>query len=252
MLSTNKIYDNIIDYLSNLLTHKKLMIFEQWLQSPDENRELFEKVEKQWNSFNVKTTQQKETAWKKLSESITERHQGFIKRNAFSVAVAAVLILLIASGWFIKTTTSNMVNIATNENTFKRDTLENGSIVFLYPSSTIEVVKQSAFSNEQIIKLTGEAFFIIPPNTGNNVKINVGGASIKVTGTSFKVSGYDNQIVSVIVESGQVILKEKNTENKQLVVQAGEQGYFINANNKLWKKVKTENIYLIYQPVKIN
>ncbi len=252
MLSTKKIHDTIIDYLSNRLSNNEIADFEKWLHGSDENRELFEKVSKFWNNNNIKITEQKNRAWENFSIAIKERKRGFLIRNSFSIAVAASLILLIASGWFLKTTTSKMVSIVTNENTFICDTLDNGSIVYLYPSSSIKVEKQSAFSNEMIIKLNGEAFFIVPPNLGNKVKICVGGASIKVTGTSFRVCGNNTQEVSVIVESGQVILKDKNKKNKQLVVQAGEQGYFLNSDTKLWKKQKTENIYLIYQPDIIN
>ncbi len=251
MLSTNKIYDTIINYLSHQLSVDEIVVFEKWLNNSEKNKKLFEKVSKYWNSNNITVAENKDIVWEKLSKAIAERNSSFIYRNSFSIAVAASIILLIASGWFLKTTTDKMVNIVTNEHSFKCDTLNNGSIVYLYPSSSINV-EQSSLNNEMIIKLTGEAFFIVPPNKGNKVKICVGGASIKVTGTSFRVCGNNNQEVSVVVESGQVILKDKNRKNKQLIVQAGEQGYYINSDTELRKKQKTENIYLIYQPDIIN
>jgi len=245
MLEKNSIYNTIIDFLSHNLDDQKTSQFQEWLNELDENRNLFLKIEKQWNSIGS-ISPESVKGWDKLRLSIVERRKGFIRRNLFSVAAAATILLMIASGWFLSTSTSQMISLVTNQDTFIRDTLENGCIIYLYPSSSINI--RLSISDEQIIKLSGEAFFIVPPNSGLNVKIVVGGADIKVTGTSFRVNEKDGKEVSVLVESGAVILKSQSGKNKQLIVQAGEQGYFTNNNNKLWKKPKTENIYLIYQP----
>lgn len=248
MLNPNNIYDTIIDYLSNQLNEIQILHFEKWLNESDANKEIFENVEKQWKSTNIETSSQKEKNWNKLMVLIAERNNGFIRQNIFSIVTAASIILLIASGWFLNTTTTKMISIITNEDTFITDTLNNGTIIFLYPSSSIEVSKNSSPSGEMQINLTGEAFFIVPPQLHNNIKINVGGASIKVTGTCFRVNENSNSDVLVIVESGSVELLNNRELNKPLLVEAGEEGYFLKADNKLWKKAKSENIYLIYQP----
>lgn len=248
MLNNNITHNTIIDYLSHQLTYDDQIKFEKWLDESDENVAIVQTIKKSWNVSKAKPSEKRKQAWNKLTNSIEERQQGFIKRNYFSIAVAASLLILITSGWFLKNTTTKMVSIVTNEDTFRRDTLENGCIVYLYPSSSIEVQPKLSFTNKQEIKLNGEAFFIVPPNMGNNVSINVGGASIKVTGTSFRVKGNSDKEVSVLVESGEVILKSKTKTKNKLIVAAGEEGYFFNKNNELWKKPKTENIYLIYQP----
>ena len=247
MFEKNVIYDTIIDYLSHNLDDEKISKFQEWLNESNNNKDLFLKIEQQWNR-SVSTSSESIESWRKLSISIEERKHGFFRRNIFSFAAAASILVLIASGWFLSNSTNQLVSLVTTHDTFIRDTLDNGCVIFLYPSSSISVEKQVSVSDEQIINLSGEAFFVVPPNSGIQLKIVVGGANIKVTGTSFRVNEKNGKEVSVLVESGVVILKSQSEENNQLVVQAGEQGYFTTSNNKLWKKPKTENIYLIYQP----
>jgi len=251
-MSTLKIHNTIIDYLSGELTHDDTLMFEKWLNESPDNQAVFNTIKTQWDNEALPNKRKQDKAWERLSNSIQERKKSFIRRNAFPIAAAASILLLIASGWFLKNTAQNMVSITTNENTFRRDTLANGSIVFLYPSSSIEVVKISPFSNKEKITLKGEAFFIVPSNTGKNFNINVGNALINVKGTTFRVNGSCNKDVSVMVESGEVILTSINKNKNELIVQAGEKGFFTNANNDLRKQPKTENIYLIYQPVQTN
>lgn len=249
----NIIYDRIIDHLSNNLPHDQKLIFEKLLESSPEYQKKYNEVKAIWEgTVENKYTGNQSKAFEQLNKNLSERESGFIKRHIFTISVAASLIILIASGWFLNHSTVEMVSYTTNEDTFIKDTLKDGSIVYLYPSSKLEMKDEKNTSYNKEMKLEGEAFFVVPSSENKEIIITVGDAAIKVNSTSFRINAEKNGEISVMVESGTVELSSEKINKKKLLVKAGEQGYYSKTNNQIWKQEKRDNIYLIYQPTSVN
>lgn len=246
-----KIYDQMIDYLCGSLSGKNKTEFEQWLEN-DENLVAFNKVKAIWEGNHDSHNEYAESSWQKLEGNLKDRNKSVIRRHLFQISVAASLLVLIASGWFLKNSTHKMVSLTTTEDTFIKDTLKDGSIVYLYPSSTLEMKCTDKLCVNEEINLEGEAFFVVPEEPQKETVINVGDVAIKVKGTSFRVNTSENGEIYVMVESGSVELFSNKTGNKKLLVEAGEEAYYSALNKQIWKQQKKENIYLIYQPTNVN
>ncbi|MBI9066689.1 MAG: FecR domain-containing protein [Salinivirgaceae bacterium] len=248
----NILYDNIIDYLSGIASEDEKIHFEKCLSESSDNAELFQKVKCFWDDTTTAQIGDVNNAWSSIKNAIKERKRGLVRRHLFQISVAATLLLLIASGWFIKNSAIEMVSFVTNEDTFRKDTLKDGSIVYLYPSSKLEMKNNKSLAYNKEMNLEGEAFFVVPSSPDKEIIINVGDVAIKVKGTSFRVSTNKNGEISVAVESGSVELSTNKTGKKKLLVEAGEEGYYSSRCEQIWKQSKKENIYLIYQATNIN
>ncbi len=238
----NNTYDRIIDYLSKSMSANQNLLFEQWIAQRDENKQLFDEVSRHWNRTKEISSQEKRAAWNKLYQNIRATiPKSLIIRQ---IAVAASLVLMVSATWFFYVINKPSVSFSTDAQTFLRDTLDDGSIIYLYPSSSLQLVK-----NHNEIRLTGEAFFVIPPQKQDKLIIRIGDSSIKVKGTSFRVkSGLSMGDVSILVESGEIEFWESTMRKSPLLVFAGEEAIYSFKNNTVLKKPKNEEIYVIYQP----
>lgn len=246
--SKNATYDKIVDFLSSEKSIAENEIFMQWIQQSEDRLQAYQQIKKFWQTDQTLSQAELDKKWGRFQRALDERNLSNFKKHLFQISVAASLLILIAAGWFLNKSTEKMVTLSTNENTFRKDTLEDGSIIYLYPSSALRINKKTKFKLNKEMNLIGDAFFVVAETDGNEMVINVGEASIKVKGTSFRVNALPNGEISVMVESGAVEFSSVKTEGNPLIVQAGEQGYYSPERQQIWKQGKTDNIYLIYQP----
>ncbi len=246
------IHNLIIDYLSGGLNDADEAILFQWITKSEQNKIEFEQTKGIWNN-DESFIKPAKLNWEQLSTIINDRDKKHYKFEKQWIAIAATMILLVATGWFLNSLTKSNDTLQTSTNSYITDTLENGCVVYLYPSSELISTSNYLSQNKQEYDLEGEAFFVIPKDTDKEVIITVGDAQIKVEGTSFRVSSCNNgNSISVMVESGLVKLTKKSDPMHQLMINAGEQGYYSCSNHKMWKQEKSESIYLIYQPENVN
>jgi ferric-dicitrate binding protein FerR (iron transport regulator) len=242
-----KTHDRIIDYLSNQLNKNERLAFEQWLNKNDSNTQLFNKIALQWHSVEKTTESQLQKAWQNHKALSNQWNHQKTKHLTIYLAVAASLVLMLATGWFVQNTIETTTSLCTNANSFLKDTLDDGSIVYLYPSSNMEIVKET----HEII-LSGEAFFVIAPQSKDKLTIRMGDALIKVKGTSFRASSLNaSGDITVLVESGEIEFWENNARKTPLLVHAGEEAFYSSNKKQLQKSHKSQDIYLIYQPKNI-
>lgn len=252
MNSENNLYDQIIDFLSTEKRPDDSKRFLEWIEASEERKETFSHVKKFWDADYSNQKQNTEAAWNQFQNTFQERNKSNIKKHLFRISVAASLLILITSGWFLNRSTMDIVSLSTNEDTFRKDTLKDGSIVYLYPSSQLDLTEQKNLSYNKEMNLIGEAFFVVSGSPEKEIIINVGEASILVKGTSFRVNAMSGGEVSVCVESGEVELVSTKTGEDKLIVKAGEKGYYSSERAQFWKQQKSDNIYLIYQPTNLN
>jgi transmembrane sensor len=160
-----------------------------------------------------------------------------ITRPALLPSIAAVLLLLIGSGFLLSHQMNTHV-IKNNELNAKSVLLPDGSHVDLGPGS--KLVYGSKFSNgAREIKLTGEAYFDVTIDPEHPFTVIAGFAKIKVTGTKFVVNASSrNEEIEVSVKSGDVLFYNSDILNKnsfRMGLVAGEKGIFYPALNRMDK-----------------
>lgn len=102
--------------------------------------------------------------------------------------------------------------------------LADGTKVWLNSDSQLEYpVSFSGKTRE--VKLKGEAYFEVAHNAEKPFKTNVNGAIVKVLGTSFNVSAYeeDNKFVTTLVTGKVKIDVDGNGKNKTAILEPGQQ-----------------------------
>ncbi|PSL50306.1 FecR family protein [Chitinophaga niastensis] len=147
-------------------------------------------------------------------------------------AAAASLLLLSSSGiWLWKTGKKQTVTaplmswrkIKNNTTTISKITLPDKSIVWLTPTSQVDIPDDYA-QQARHITLSGEAFFEVVPKAAAPFVVTAGMLHTTVLGTSFNVEAYTNEpTVSISLATGRVSveLPRKGRKDSTLVLFPG-------------------------------
>ncbi len=149
------------------------------------------------------------------------------------IRIAAALLIVLAGGFVISYLLSRPAEITfATAMTTQRIELPDGSVVTLNRNSTFAYDED--FNNkERLVRLSGEAFFDVAPDSQKPFKISSGNATVEVVGTSFNVSAYNSdEQVTVTVETGVVRLSATSEEEK-LELRPGEVGTYTKSSGGL-------------------
>jgi transmembrane sensor len=229
MSKPNNIDENLLaKYLDGQANKHDLEALEAWLNADTANTLELDRYRKIWN-LNSKSSIDFEPdvtlAWQKVQKRINAESQItplITKQNPFlrNFSIAASVALLVSFGiyfYFFKERAINYQSIVSQNNSVEK-MLSDSSKVFLNHYSKLEFPDQFSRS-ERRVKLKGEAFFDIKPNTEKPFNIEVDKLNIKVLGTSFNVEE-DSLHISIIVKSGKVEVAKSASEKE--ILTAGE------------------------------
>lgn len=159
-----------------------------------------------------------------------------------AIAAVALIIITAALFLFLNSSEEKMLTAEAINSQLKVD-LSDGTTVELNKSSSLNYPE--LFSGDfRKVTLTGEAFFNVASDAGHPFVINSGNTVIKVTGTSFCVSEYENQ-TEVVVETGKVEISDANNPSDHIVLGHGEKA--INDGNQIVKSKNTDPNYLAWK-----
>lgn len=229
-----------------------------WIDQSDENRAKFNLLEKTWSlaktPFKAEPAKVNvDAAWKNLKNrmdkysEIEAKH--IIKERSISfylVRVAAVLVigLLIAYMFNYQYNQLEQVQLASTDSTINNNPLPDGTIISLNQQTTLEYPEEFS-KDERRVKLNGEAFFKVVPDTTKPFVIEAQDAIITVLGTSFNVKAMENDIaVEVLVEEGLVQLSTPDL-SQSTKLHVGEKGIYLKESNEVKKEidVDVESLY---------
>ncbi|MEZ5072040.1 MAG: FecR domain-containing protein [Bacteroidales bacterium] len=104
--------------------------------------------------------------------------------------------------------------------------LDDGTQVTLNRESKL-TYKRKAKPGERKVKLKGEAWFDVTPDSTRPFVVDAGEALVEVLGTSFNVSAYEDAgQVEITVATGVVALKGKSDSGESIVMKAGNSGTY--------------------------
>jgi hypothetical protein len=96
--------------------------------------------------------------------------------------------------------------------------LEDGTSIVLYPGSKLSFPTHFATS-ERLVTLQGEGYFNVSPDKDRPFKVQAGGASVRVLGTSFNIRAYqDENVVEAALVSGIIDINDTKLIPDQMAV----------------------------------
>lgn len=169
-----------------------------------------------------KSENSKSRLWARIEDSIdqleADESTTTIDASAWSwrgtLKYAAAAVVLLTAGWFfygqmgeadvLDTLHLADVSMVQNPGTKPKSTiLPDGSSVVLYENTSIELLDHYGVDNRSV-KIRGKAYFEVKRDESRPFIVHAEGLTTKVLGTSFVVSAYDKQDVTVSVNTGQV------------------------------------------------
>ena len=214
-------------YLSGEMTDNELKAFEQDLSEDQTLKDHYLALQKLWQNANVEISAEWDVnaAFQKFStqnKPAPEERKGFILSYRVYWAAAAVLLILVGA-YAVFNRTGAPVTYAYNEGVIDPIVLKDGSKIFLNKGSDVTIYP---FSRKQRhVKLDGEAFFEISPDTKRPFTIVSGATLTEVVGTSFNLVEADGQ-TSIFVKSGKVIFSSVNDTKVAVALTEGEAATF--------------------------
>jgi len=229
--------ERLAKYLGGEMTDDERKSFEMETADSEENREMMEKLKKQWASLaGYKELESPDAgkAWRKL-HSLLEAEKLIppviisSRKSAFRqlLRIAALLLVLVSIGVAIYVNISHkqvpeMVSINTsNESNTLIKTLTDGSVIYLAQNSSFSFPKDFEAESRNV-ELKGEAFFDITPNSQKPFIIETDEALIQVLGTAFNVKTKDETGFELFVDRGKVKVTLKANPSGSKFVVAGE------------------------------
>ena len=230
---------------------------QQWIEASPANREEYETYTRIWEESGASLRAHPfdtNAAWLKVERRLSPglshpnkpTHAGrstviFLKR----LAVAASLILLVGTGYYLLTKSSSTQTIASEQN--KSVVLPDGSVVTLRKGSSLIYGRQFN-QHERTVQLDGEAFFQVAHNEQRPFLVLTPQVQVRVTGTSFLVRS-GQAMEEVMVASGKVMVTDRKKKNGLQLV-AGQRA--ILHSNQLEQMVLTDSNYIAWKTGVLN
>ncbi|NND05112.1 MAG: DUF4974 domain-containing protein [Saprospiraceae bacterium] len=236
-----------IKYLSGDATDAETEALEAWVNADPNNRAHFIQLKNAWIWSGLKQKPSDidaSAAWKniqKIAGILAAPSTAKVRPLAtrwISLAAAVACLLALSIWLFLGGGTGPIEVVA--ENSPVEQVLPDGSTVTLNQSAELRYALDEASRRRKAI-LKGDAFFEILRDTVHPFVIQAADVEVAVLGTSFYIDARaDQDNISVIVESGQVSVKNGN---QQVLLSTGEMSIYRKSSNQLIKLENTDQNY---------
>jgi len=203
-----------------------------WKESLDVNQ-LPDEGQKSWNQIQAVILEKSYKQWQH-----SRKVQSFFKY----AAIFFFMVTLTGLGWYIiQSKNPNQLlytRVLAEKGHISKVELPDGSLVWLNSGS--EITYSSLFADKnRNIQLNGEAYFNVSHNEQLPLLVSCGELKVKVLGTKFNVSAYEeNNQVDVVLEKGSVELLDAKIKSFDYRLKPGERAMF----NKTEQKMTVSNV----------
>ncbi len=254
---------------------------EEWINSSDENKMMFEEFKKVWELSASKLEPlpiDVDQAWEKFKSladfkedkkpqiEIQQPEKSKFQINKFLkvfAQIAAVIIILFGL-YFILGTKGKIEKLSVTASADQKSSpvlLPDGSSITMNEGAKI-VYPEKFASDVRHINFRGEAYFNVASNPEKPMIIATDNVRVKVLGTSFNLCNNDNNEISVYLESGKVLFYSvDNTDGtvlEQVILVPGQKAVFNKTtglisknefNNNNFKAWKTGSLDFVNAPL---
>jgi transmembrane sensor len=250
--------DMLVKYLLGEADATEVGQVQAWINSHPANRKHFDQFKLIWDEskkLSNQTTITTDAAWGRFQERIKNEEQSSTQvasPAARTIALggmswmkaAAVLVMLIGSGWLIYNMSGagSGQMLAQSFDKVMMHTLPDGTVVTLNKHSELSYPAHFDGSSRNVT-LRGEAFFNVTPDKKKPFIIEAGSSSVTVVGTSFNVKSRLD-VTEVIVETG-VVQVAGQRESVRLL--PGEKVVVSKKSTRPVKEEITDELYNYYR-----
>ncbi|SHF76215.1 ferric-dicitrate binding protein FerR, regulates iron transport through sigma-19 [Arenibacter palladensis] len=202
------------------LDSKEQIFLDQWISLSQENKKKFGIYEKLWKRSGellLSNTIDVEASLLKTKKRIPDFR--FKRRTSFgNLRVAAAMILAMGLGFLFNyllgandlidgTSGTVYQEVRASYGTRTKILLADGTNVWLNSGSTLKFPVSFDDAEERVVELNGEGYFDVTKNESKPFIVNTSGLDVKVYGTSFNVSAYEEyDSMEVALVEGKVSL----------------------------------------------
>jgi transmembrane sensor len=220
-------------YFNGQASAEEIDTVRNWVAASEENAADFRLLEKLWDKTGEQeqhvfdTNQAWLTVHAKL-QNAKQRPKTITMTTRMAVAAAAAIILLLGAWWLFFP--SSAAHIIAADTAVKQVKMDDGSTIWLRKGATIAYAN-SYGKQDRNLKLTGEAFFEVAPDTSLPFVIAAANTQVRVVGTGFLVNTNNDQ-VELVVKTGKV---QFSNAVSQILLSAGERS--ISTGRSLIKEI---------------
>jgi len=253
----------LVKYLTKSTDLKENLEVEKWLTESSENKHYLELFQKVWqlseNAKNVENIENFDTeiALKKVKSKINQQNtvqpKSKIRKMMPYFAIAASILIIVAVFYIMRVKNNNKTDnlqqivIETISNEKKEVVLPDKSIVYLNENSKI-IYTEHFIGDFRNIEFSGEAYFVITPDKSKPFKISTKQSFVQVVGTEFNLRAIENEeIESIIVSEGKVILEDSKNEFNNVELSVGERGTFNKSDNSISKEINSDENFMAWK-----
>ncbi len=186
------------------------------------------------------------------------------RRTSHWFRYAAVLLVLVLAGagafYFLPSDRlteaaedSNLV--ANSDPTIRRIHLPDGSLIWLYPNSTVEFPGDFA-NGSRSVSLKGEAFFVVARDEKHPFSIRTSDVVTTVLGTSFNIKAYEHESsIEVEVMSGKVRVGLSDKAGEEVLLTSNQKATYRKGDAKVEmdaQSSETANELAIWKPINLS
>ncbi len=254
--------DLITRYFAGETEVNEIAVLINWVQAAPENKNTFEEYRKTWQNVEKSKIESQiniDNEWDELSSKIglgenakakiiqmyEKEKSHFYKRFA---GIAAVIILLIASAYFLNLYfTKDKLQQIVAQTEILENKLPDGTLVTLNSGSSIEFTKNFKGKTREI-KLKGEAYFDVSHDKTKAFIILANNVRIEVLGTSFYVNTNSGENkMEVILNNGKVAVYYADNPDSRIIMLPDEKVEIAVVNHKIIKSVNADENYLAWK-----
>lgn len=240
----------IVDFLSRNINSEDLHILNEWVNRNQENRSHFEKLKSIWmlsSAMSEDVELKTDSAYKLFVEKTNLKGNTHKRRNLNWVkyaSYAAIIALLIISAPFIINKATRDTRLTYTELNVPRGAkskmiLPDSTIVWINADSKL-IYSSSFGKKDRNVTLLGEAYFDVRPGEKAFIVSMTDFLTIKVLGTKFNVSNYDeDSFVKVSLLEGKVLF----SNGEEHIFMHPSQTFNFNKENKSFSEVNTKAEY---------
>jgi len=231
-MEKEKIEQLIFKKITEALNENEQAVFDKWISQSEENKKEFEAYSQLWQKSKYLILSDAINIEKSLHK--TKKRISGIKRagvlSSFIRQAAAVLFLAVTFSVLYNYFLSNRTNdefqehavyqeIKASYGTQTKVILADGTNVWLNSGSTLRFPSSFKNSSERNVEINGEGYFEVTENKLKPFVVKTSKIDIKVLGTSFNVSAYNEyNSMTVALVKGKISLERKiGDERKELI-----------------------------------
>ena len=243
----------LVKYLLGEATAEEREQVAEWSARDTANRRYFDHFRLLWDTGRALAPDapvNEEEAWGRFLErrgadraapTAPPRGPLAIRRPALRWLAAALVLLLAGAGaWAYLTRTKTLILEA--QTAALTQTLPDGSEVTLNKHSSLQYPEHFKGADRPVI-LKGEGFFRIAPDASRPFLVRVGGATVRVLGTSFNVRNRDGA-TEVVVETGRVEVRINDSSQE---LGPGERALIAAGGKVVQRQPGTDELYQYYR-----